>query len=94
MPDDVVCEGEPKGGTQNIVKDASDVQPEAGPSTPRKRTTDEVVEGSTTRRTRGKKVDYKHLNDPFTDEEVMCAKQITNLLEGDDDDQPTLDQAR
>ena len=45
-------------------------------------------------RTRGKKVDYKHLNDPFTDEEVMCAKQITNLLEGDDDDQPTLDQAR
>ncbi len=94
MPDDVVCEGEPKGGTQNIVKDASDVQPEAGPSTPQKRTADEVVEGSTIWQTRGKKVDYKHLNDPFTDEEVMCAKQITNLLEGDDDDQPTLDQAR
>jgi hypothetical protein len=34
------------------------------------------------------------LNDPFSDEEVMSAKQITNLLEGDDDDQPTLDQAR
>ena len=24
----------------------------------------------------------------------MSAEQITNLLEGDDDDQPTLDQAR
>ena len=36
MLDDVVCEGEPKGGMQNIIKDGSIVQPEAGPSTPRK----------------------------------------------------------
>jgi hypothetical protein len=36
MLDDVVCEGEPEGGTQNIVKDGSDDQPEAGPSAPQK----------------------------------------------------------
>jgi len=91
MLDDVVHEGEPKGGTQNIIKDGSDDQPEAGPSAPRKWPADEEAEGSTVRRTQGKKVKYKHLNDPFSDEEVMSAKQITNLLEGDDDDQPTLD---
>ncbi len=91
MLDDVAHEGEPKGGMQNIIKDASNVQLEAGPSTPQKWTVDEVVEGSTMWQTWGKKVDYKHLNNPFSDEEVMSAEQITNLLEGDDDDQPTLD---
>ena len=96
-PDDAVREGEPDGGTQNIVRDVSDVQPEAGPSVPRKRSADadeDAVESTTRCRTRGKKVDYRHLNDPFSDEEAMSAEQLTNLLEGDDDDQPTLDQAR
>jgi hypothetical protein len=96
-PDDAVREGEPDGGMQNIVRDVSDVQLEAGPSVPRKRSVDadeDAVESTTRRRTRGKKVDYRHLNDPFSDEEVMSAEQLMNLLEGDDDDQPTLDQAR
>ena len=51
MPDDVVREGEPEGSTQNIIKDGSNDQPEAGPSAPQKRPADEEVEGSTARRT-------------------------------------------
>jgi len=51
MLDDVVHEGEPEGGTQNIVKDGSDDQPEAGPSAPQKRPADEEAEGSMARRT-------------------------------------------
>jgi hypothetical protein len=95
-PNDAVRKGEPDGGMQNIVRNVSNVQPEAGPSIPQKHSADadeDAVE-STTRQTRGKKVDYRHLNDPFSDEEVMSAEQLTNLLEGDDDDQPTLDQAQ
>jgi hypothetical protein len=42
---------------------------------------------------RGKRIDYKCLDDPYSDEETMSAEQIMNLLEGDDD-QPTLEQAR
>jgi len=42
---------------------------------------------------RGKRIDYKHLDDLYSDEETMSTEQITNLLEGDDD-QPTLEQAR
>jgi hypothetical protein len=79
MPDDVVHEGEPEGGTQNIVKDGSNDQPEAGPSAPRKRPADEEAEGSTVQQTQGKKVDYRHLNNPFSDEEVMSAKFQTYL---------------
>ena len=42
---------------------------------------------------RGKRINYKHLDDPYSDEETMSAEQIMNLLKGDDD-QPTLEQAR
>jgi hypothetical protein len=38
---------------------------------------------------RGKRIDYKCLDDPYSDKETMSAEQIMNLLEGDDD-QPTL----
>jgi len=31
---------------------------------------------------RGKRIDYKRLDDPYSDEETMSAEQITNLLEG------------
>jgi len=42
---------------------------------------------------RGKRINYKHLDDPYSDEETMSAEQIINLLKGDDD-QLTLEQAR
>ena len=42
---------------------------------------------------RGRRVDYQHLNDPWQDDESMNAEELTNLLEGDDD-QPTLEQAK
>jgi hypothetical protein len=42
---------------------------------------------------RGKKVDYKHLDDPFSDDETMSAEELTNLLEGDPN-QPTFEQAK
>ena len=46
IPGDVVCKGEPEGGTQNIV---SVDQPVAGPSTPWKRPADKELEESMTR---------------------------------------------
>jgi hypothetical protein len=79
MPHDVMREGESSTGDPHSIEGVD--QPEAGPSIPRKRLAEVDVEGSMTRRTRGKKVDYKHLNDPFSDEEVMSAEQITNLRE-------------
>ncbi len=42
---------------------------------------------------RGKRIDYKHLDDPFSDKETMKAEELTNLLDSDDD-QPTFDQAK
>ena len=42
---------------------------------------------------RGRRIDYKYLSDPWQDDETMLAKEIMNLLEGDDD-QPTLKQAK
>ena len=33
---------------------------------------------------RGGRIDYKHLNDPWKDNETMLAKEITNLLKEDD----------
>jgi transposase InsO family protein len=73
---DAAREGEQISGTRLIVS----ADPQAGPSIPRKRPAEADVEGSTTRRTRGKVVDYKQLNDPFSEEEVMSAEQLTNLV--------------
>ena len=87
IPDDAVREGEPRNDVWNIT-DA-----EAGPSGPLKCKCEDNVEGSLKRQTRGKKVDYGHLHDPFSDKEVMNAEELTNLLKGDDD-QPTFDQAK
>ena len=42
---------------------------------------------------RGRRADYQHLNDPWQDDEAMNAKEVMNLLEGDDN-QPTLEQAK
>jgi hypothetical protein len=83
-PDDAACEGEPRDDVRNIT----DV--EAGPL---KHKCEDDVKGSLKRQMRGKKVDYRHLHDPFSDDEVMSAEELTNLLEGDDD-QPTLKQAK
>ncbi len=41
----------------------------------------------------GKRVDYAHLNDPWQDDETIYTNEITNLLEGDND-QLTLEQAK
>ena len=86
-PDDAVHEGEPRNNAWNIT-DA-----EAGLSGPSKRKCEDNVEGSSKCQMRGKKVDYGHLYDPFSDEEVMNAEELTNLLEGDDN-QPTFNQAK
>ena len=43
---------------------------------------------------RGKRINYQHLSDPWKDDETMFAEEIMNLLEGDDDDQPTFEQAK
>jgi len=42
---------------------------------------------------RGRRIDYKHLDDPWEDNETIHAKELMNLLEGDDD-QLTLEQAK
>jgi hypothetical protein len=79
-------------------RDAMDIvtgtlgEPSGSSLNPLKRRAEEEAEGST-RRTRGRRVDYQHLNDPWQDDESMNAEEITNLLEGDDD-QPTLEQAK
>ena len=89
MPNDVAREGESGRGMWLITcADPS----EAGPSSliPQKRHAEDNIEESTMRRTRGKRVDYKHLADPFSDDEAMNAQEITNLLKGNDDDCPTL----
>ncbi len=83
-PDDAVCEGEPRNDVQNIT-DAEDG--------PLKHKCEDNVEGSSKHQIRGKKVDYGHLHDPFSDNEVMNTEELTNLLEGDDD-QPTFKQAK
>ncbi len=59
---------------------------------PLKHRAEDNINGSL-RRTRGRRIDYKHLSDPWQDNETMLANEITNLLEGDDD-QLTLKQAK
>ena len=51
----------------------------------------DAEESAMQQQTQGKKVNYRHLNDPYSDKEVISAKQLTNLLERDDNNQPTLD---
>jgi hypothetical protein len=60
---------------------------------PLKRRAEDDIDGSL-RRMRGRRIDYQHLSDPWKDNETMFAKEITNLLEGDNDDQPTFEQAK
>jgi len=73
--------------------DTRNVDAEPRPSKTQKQQADEDVEGSTKQQTRGKKVDYGHLHDPFSDDEVMNAEELTNILEGNDD-QPTFNQVK
>jgi hypothetical protein len=87
-PDDVAREGEL--GTRNAVDARNTANAEPGPSNPRKRSAEDDDER---RQTRGKRVDYKHLDDPYSDDETMSAEELTNLLEGDED-QPTFEQAK
>ena len=42
---------------------------------------------------RGKRIDYKHLDNPFLDDETMKAEELTDLLKGNNN-QPTFDQAK
>ena len=90
-PDDVARKGESMGNAWN-TGDARNVDAKPGPLNPQKRTAEDDAEGSS-RKTRGKRVNYKHLDDPFSDDETMSAEELTNLLEGDPD-QPTFDQAK
>ena len=89
MPNDVVCEGESGRGMRLIS--CTDLS-QAGPLSliPQKRHAEDNIEESTMHRTRGKRVNYKCLADPFSDDEAMNAQEITNLLKGNDDDCPTL----
>jgi hypothetical protein len=86
-PDDAVCEGESMITTMQCNIDID----QTGPSSLQKRLVDDVKENM--RHTRRKRVDYRQLHDLFSNEENMHANEITNLLEGNED-QPTLEQAR
>jgi len=90
-PDDVACKGESWDDTRNTM-DTWIVDAEPGPSSSRKRPAEDDAKGSL-RKTRGKRVDYKHLDDPFSDDEAMSTEELTNLLEGDLN-QPTFEQAK
>ena len=83
-PDDAMCKGESRNDAWNITN---------AKASPLKCKSEDNVEESSKCQTRGKKVDYGHLHDPFSDEEVMNAEELTNLLEGDKD-QPTFKQAK
>jgi len=87
MPDDAVREGESTITTTQCNTDVDQTRP----SSLQKQSADDVEENM--RHTRRKRVDYRQLHDPFSNEETMHADEITNLLEGDKD-QPTLEQAR
>ena len=79
------------GDAQNTM-DVQNVDAESRPSNPRKWPVEDDAKGSS-QQTRGKKVNYKHLNDPFLDNKAMSAEELTNLLEGDLN-QPTFEQAK
>jgi hypothetical protein len=90
-PDDVPREGESMGNTQNTM-DTWNVDAEPGPLSPQKQPAEDDAEGSPYQ-TRGKRVNYKHLDDPFSDDETMNAEELTNLLKGNPN-QPTFKQAK
>jgi len=79
------------GDVQNTV-DARNVDVEPRPLSPQMWPAEDEAKGSSWKM-REKQINYKHLDDPYSDKETMSAEQITNLLEGKDD-QPTLEQAR
>ncbi len=92
MANNVAHKGESQGDTWNTIH-TWNIDAEPGPLNPQKQQADEDIEGSTKWQTRGKKVDYRHLHDPFSDDKVMNTEELTNLLEGNDD-QPTFNQAK
>jgi hypothetical protein len=87
MPDD---EGESRDAMDIVT--GTPGESSGRPLNPLKHQVEEDAEGSAWQ-TRGRRVDYQHLNDLWQEDETMSAKEITNLLEGDDD-QPTLEQAK
>ena len=90
-PDNVAHEGESIGNMQN-TGDTRNVDAKPGPLNPRKQPAEDDAEGSL-RKMRGKRVDYKHLDNLFSDDKTMSAEELTNLLKGDPD-QPTFNQAK
>ncbi len=87
MPDD---EGESRDATDIVTRTPGESS--GRPLNPLKHQADEEAEGSM-HRTRGRRINYQHLNDLWEDDEAMHAEEITNLLERDND-QPTLEQAK
>jgi len=72
VPDDTTREGESMGDVRTVVN----AKPR--PLNPRKWPAEDSVEGSPKQITRGKKVDYKHLDDLFSDneDEAMNAEEL------------------
>jgi len=87
MPDD---EGESRSAMDIITRMLGESS--GSPKNPLKHRAEGDIDGSL-HRTRGRRINYKHLSDLWQDNETMLAKEIMNLLEGDDD-QPTLKQAK
>ena len=87
MPDD---EGELRDATDIVTRTPDESS--GRPLNPLKHRADEEAKGST-HQTRGRRINYQHLNDLWEDDEAMHAEEITNLLERDND-QPTLEQAK
>jgi len=86
-PDD---EGELRDATDIITRTLG--EPSSRSLNPLKHQVEEEAEGSM-HQIRGRRVNYQHLNDLWQDNEAMNAKELMNLLEGDDN-QPTLEQAK
>ena len=75
-----------KGGSRDDVQHIVNAKPR--PLNLEKHPAKVDTERTTKRQTRGRKVNYKQLNNPWLDDKTMNAEELTNLLEGDDD-QPT-----
>ena len=79
MPDD---EGESRSAMDIITRMLGESS--GSPKNPLKHRAEGDIDGSL-HRTRGRRINYKHLSDLWQDNETMLAKEIMNLLEGDDD---------
>ena len=89
MANNIVHQGESRGNAWNTV-DAQNVDAKPRPSNPQKwQAAKDDIKGSIKHQTRGKRVDYRHLQDLFSDNKIINTKKLTNLLEGNND-QPTL----